>query len=114
MNKTFLLSCPIFAAGKSMMARGGMHPRIKIVQAWVQVTDTSSRNQIIEIIGISNPLTITSGYSAGVTINFMPHLLQLDIPDMNDIIVNATTNRKLIINLLCEAYDLDVEKIKAR
>ena len=94
---------PIWAAGDFDMLRGNKHPNLKIVDGWVITGDNSDLDQTIEIVGISDSLYIPDSYKSGVVIPL--EIINEDISFFEDVIIRANTNKRMIVELLCESNE---------
>lgn len=108
-RQTIVYKYPILEKGTYTMVRGGKHLRIKIIKGWVTVSDNSGREQTIQLPGISEPLSISSTYGAGVIVPLIIGLNNDKVMFHKDITINASGNRYVTVELLCESYELEGE-----
>lgn len=106
-RQTVLYRYPIWASGTFTMLRGGKHPRLKIIDGWITVADNSDRAQKIEVIDIAEPVDISSSYSAGVIIPLPIRLNSDKIMFHKDVEIRALGERRVVIEMLCETYELE-------
>lgn len=99
-RQTFSISLPIWEAGQFILMRGGKHPRLNILDAWVVVGDDSGLEQNVEMVGFGS-VNILGTYDAGVTIPL--EMERGNLSFLEDVIVRTTTNRRVTVELLCES-----------
>lgn len=98
-NIVYLITCK----GEHIIVNSRRHPRMKIVQAWITVSDNSTRPQVIEIIGLCKAQFITESYKAGVAIPLI--IIQPEIHFIDAVVIKAASSRLITVNLLCESTE---------
>ena len=61
---------PLWARGTYAILKARQHYRVKLVDAYVVVGDNSERDITLELVGYSEPMTITSTYKSGTMTQF--------------------------------------------
>lgn len=104
-RQTLCYTYLIISKGEHTIINGHRHPRMKAMQAWVELKDNSDRTQRIEIIGITKPHDIAESYKAGVAIPLTLLYRTNEIHFVTDIKVKADTDRLVSVTLLCESTE---------
>ncbi len=104
-RQTFCYTYLITSRGEHTIINGHRHPRMKVIQAWVELKDNSERSQRIEVIGVTKPQDIAESYKAGVAILLPLRYRTNEIHFVSDIKVKADTDRLVSVTLLCESTE---------
>lgn len=98
--------------GTHIIANARRHVRLKVLDAWVTVSDNSDVEQSVEVLGITKPLEIAPSYKAGVSIPLT--IVENEINFFRPIKVNVSSNRRVVVELLCESMETPEETPKTK
>ena len=104
-RQSFNIIYLITSRGEHIILNGHRHPRMKVLQAWVELKDNSERTQRIEIIGITQPKDIAESYKAGVAIPLTLRYRTNEVHFVSNVIVKADSDRLCTVHLLCESTE---------
>ncbi len=104
-RQTFNIVYLITSRGEHVIINGHRHPRMKILQAWVELKDNSERTQSIEIIGITQPKDIAETYKAGVAVPLTLRYRTNEVHFVSSVITKTDTDRAVTVTLLCESTE---------
>lgn len=91
-------------SGLTTILEGGKHLRIKIVNAFVQMGDNITNENIVELMGISDSIRFSPTEKAGKVRIFDIHKKNLMFNE--GIIVKTSSNRRVIINVLFKSTEV--------
>ncbi|MCK4826982.1 hypothetical protein KA005_65215 [bacterium] len=91
-------------SGLKTILEGGKHLRIEIVNAFVQMGDNITNENIVELMGISDPIRFSPTEKAGKVRIFDIHKKNLMFSE--GIIVKTSSNRRVIISVLFKSTEV--------
>ncbi len=104
-RQTFNIIYLITSRGEHVIVNGHRHPRMKVLQAWVELKDNSERPQSIEIIGITRPKDIADTYKAGVAVLLELRYRTNEVHFVSSVIAKVSSDRAITVTLLCESTE---------
>lgn len=103
-KQTQTISYGIEEAGQTTILRTNKHLRSKIVNAFVQIGDNVSLENIVSIKGVTNSIKLSDSEKAGKIRIF--DILKSNMMFNDELIVQTTSNRRIIINVTYESMEV--------
>lgn len=103
-KQTQTIGYAVDQSGLTTILEGGKHLRIEIVNAFVQMGDNVTNENIVELVGISDSIRFNPTEKAGKVRIFDIHKKNLMFSE--GIIVKTSSNRRVIINVLFKSTEV--------
>lgn len=103
-KQTQTVSYCVDTIGITTIVNGNKHLRIKITNAFLQAGDSVPKNEVIEIVGITNAISLKSSEKAGKVRVF--DILKKHLMFNEDIKVKTSGDRRVIINVTYESGEV--------
>lgn len=103
-KQTHTISYAIDQHGMTTILEGGKHLRIEIVNAFVQMGDNISNEDIVELVGISDSIRFSPTEKAGKVRIFDVHKSNLMFSDA--IVVNMSSNRRIVVSITFKSTEV--------
>lgn len=104
-KQTQTISYAIDEAGLTTILNSNRHLRIKITNAFLQMGDSISKEDIVEIVGISNKIKVSNTEKAGKVRIF--EVLKKQLLFTENIQVRTSSDRRVIVNVTFESTEFD-------